>query len=60
MIRKIVYLTKQETATRPWSWHLKDDESRSGHIPVSDEFIARMEGRRKRHAAVPIGTANGG
>jgi len=42
---------KPRTATRPWSWKPKDDESRPIDIPLSDEFIARMKARRERQRA---------
>ena len=42
---------KPKTAARPWSWKPKDGESRSIDIPLSTDFVKRMEARRKRHAA---------
>jgi integrase len=39
---------KPRTATRLWSWKPKDDESRECDVPLSAEFIARLEARRER------------
>ena len=40
---------KQKTATRPWSWEPKDGESRPVDIPLSADFVKRMEARKKRY-----------
>jgi integrase len=42
---------KPRTETRPWSWKPKDDESREEDIPLSREFVARLEARRERMKA---------
>jgi integrase len=39
---------KPQTDARPWSWTPKDDESRPVDIPLSANFVRRMEDRRIR------------
>src|ERR1700751_5970635 len=35
----------RKTATRPWTWKPKDDESRSVDIPLSADFVDRLKAR---------------
>lgn len=46
--RTINVHSKPKTASRQWAWEPKDDESRSEDIPLSDEFVKRMEARQQR------------
>ncbi len=49
--RSINVHAKPQTATRPWTWKPKDDESRAVDIPLSADFVNRLKARQKRYAA---------
>lgn len=49
--RSINVYAKPRTASRPWEWKPKDDDSREESIPLSPEFVARMQARRERLAS---------